>query len=495
MQVLIINPPAENELERSDIPQHAHIGLAYLATYAHRKGVECEIIDSKLDRLNVKELLHRLEKVKDEEKIIIGLTSMSHEICYVADTAQQIKKLLPQSTIVLGGAHITALPGETLEEFEAFDVGVMGEGEIKFFKIVKSVQAGTLFHDIEGIVFRDKEKIVVKPDNDTELPDLNELGFPDWSLYPNAGKYKEFVVNVERGCAAKCIFCMSADGDGYRYRPLSNILEELRHLEEVYQPEMIHFLGDDFASDKKELVDLLDGMIEMKHGFQWRASMRVSFLTFDIVKKMKASGCKYFAIGVESANKEILKFMRKGILLSKVEDVVKWAKEIDLDILLLFILGHPHETKTTAMETINFLARANPQRGIISVMAPYPGTPIWRMALKGEGGYRLVSPDGTPFTSKKPLAEIWRGCHKHFGGALEFENFSRNELRVLSIYGYVKLYLFNYRFIDFMKFCWQYKVEGVTSLKVTITNSLRKLLQSKISFFSRRNEMGSKIRV
>ena len=68
-------------------------------------------------------------------------------------------------------------------------------------------------------------------------------------------------------------------------------------------------------------------------------------------------------------------------------------------------------------------------------MTPFPGTPIHEMAIKGEGGYRM-------------LAEDWRGFDKYSPGVLELEGVSLGQLKVYQIRCYIELYVRNSRWPD-----------------------------------------------
>ena len=80
----------------------------------------------------------------------------------------------------------------------------------------------------------------------------------------------------------------------------------------------------------------------------------------------------------------------------------------------------------------------NPYAVSIGLMVPYPGTEIFEMAQKGDGGYKLLSRD-------------WRVYNKQFGDALELDGLTRKKLEKLQVFGYFKLYFYNFRFIDLLK--------------------------------------------
>jgi hypothetical protein len=94
-------------------------------------------------------------------------------------------------------------------------------------------------------------------------------------------------------------------------------------------------------------------------------------------------------------------------------------------------------------------------------MVPYPGTQVWEMAQRGEGGYRLLSRD-------------WKDFNKQIGNALELSGVSRRQLELLQIYAYVSLFLLNFRLVDFVGFCWRYRREGAGVLWNLLGKSLRR---------------------
>lgn len=448
MSVLLINAPVEKIVEEYDAPRYPHIGLAYLATYLIKNSISCAVIDSRFERINLFNTLKRIETYKKEKKLIVGFTAMTHEIHRVSCVAAEIKKMLPQAVIVIGGAHVTALPEQTLNEFEVFDIGILGEGELTFKRLVEYLTNGMKFDCLDGVAYRSNGTVAYNPKTKW-IDNLDAIGFPDWRLFPRA---KEYPANIGRGCPIPCIFCMRASGTQSRFRTAENILEELTILKERYQPQMIHFFGDDFCADKDLTHTLLDGMIRNKLNLRWRAGMRISNIDMELLKKMKIAGCQHIEIGVESGNQEMLKTIRKGISLVKVQEVIKMAKKIKLDCWCYFILGHPNETKQTAMDTINFLCKINPTNAAVGIMVPYPGTQVWEMARQGEGGYRLLSTN-------------WKDFNKQIGNALELKNLTRRQLESLQMLAYLKLFITNFRFIDLFKFLFRYRREGWGFLK------------------------------
>ena len=127
--------------------------------------------------------------------------------------------------------------------------------------------------------------------------------------------------------------------------------------------------------------------------------------------------------------------MGKGISLDQVERAVALAKRAGLSVWCKFILGHPNETIADLRRTADFIARLNPDRLSVSIMTPFPGTPIFDMAIRGEGGYRLLSSD-------------WQNFDKYGSNVLELEGVSVTQLKLHQLWCYLKLYVWNGRARD-----------------------------------------------
>jgi putative colanic acid biosynthesis UDP-glucose lipid carrier transferase len=90
------------------------------------------------------------------------------------------------------------------------------------------------------------------------------------------------------------------------------------------------------------------------------------------------------------------------------------------------------------LETIRFIARVNRDQLSIAVMTPYLGTPIFEMAARGEGGYRLLASD-------------WESFDKYSSGVLELESVRLGELKLLQLLAYLALYTVNGRLVELVR--------------------------------------------
>jgi anaerobic magnesium-protoporphyrin IX monomethyl ester cyclase len=157
----------------------------------------------------------------------------------------------------------------------------------------------------------------------------------------------------------------------------------------------------------------------------------------------------------------------------EIRNSVKIIKKNEIDLTTYYILGHPHETEETIKKTINLAAELNTDSIAVGIMVPYPGTRIYDMALKDEGGYHLISSN-------------WEDYDKYGGKALELKNIAINDLKKWQRRAYLYLYVKNYRIIDLIKYIYHRRSALKFFLKKTIIDVLHKSI-NLISHCSKKN--------
>lgn len=448
MKVLLANPPPYKIIEPSyDTPEYPRTSLAYLAGYLRSQAIEVDVLDCKYDRLAYDQALQRISSSNAK---IIGFTSFTNEIMQAAQLARTVKKHNPDITTIIGGVHVSALPEETMQEFPEFDYGVVGEGEITLYELLSALAENAAIESINGICFRKGDSEICKTGLRELITDYNSLPLPAWDLFRPA---REYIIQSSRGCPFNCDFCMNPNGRAVRTRNPENVYNEIEWLVKELGAKKIVFGDENFSIDIPRAMRICEliNEAELHKRFEWDCSTHISTINSELARAMKRAGCTSVGLGIESGDETILKKMGKGISFNKVFDTLSILKKEKLPYRTFFILGQPNETYETAKKTIEFAVKLNPMLPIFGIMVPYPGTRIAQLAKKGEGGYILKSSD-------------WNDYNKEIGDAVDFQFVSRKTLEKLQFTGYIKVFLFNFRLLDLMKFIWNYRKEGTALL-------------------------------
>jgi len=132
------------------------------------------------------------------------------------------------------------------------------------------------------------------------------------------------------------------------------------------------------------------------------------------------------------------------------------------------LFSQPDETIHTHNKTINLAVKINPPLPIFSIMTPYSGTKVAKIAAEGNGGYKLLTTNRDEY-------------NKQLGGAMKFANLTRKQIEWMQAKAYLKVYLFNLRFKDLFFLILEYYRAGITLLKKMLSgqNSLNQYFTKK----------------
>lgn len=454
MKIALVQPPPRSEYDRhwARVPG---LGIAYVASSLRADGHDVEILDGKLGQLTVAEIVAR---VRAGRPGLVGITCMTVEFPRAVEIARRLKEARAELPIVVGGAHVNAVGRTALEEGEAFDYACVGEGEFLARELAAALEAGVDAQPIPGLVSRRAEGIVAAPMRPPPA-DYDLLPFPAWDLFRPVDTIP---LLTHRGCPFKCNFCSHNSGFKPRYRTPANVLAEIEYVVERFRPTRIRIEDETFGLHLGRTKQILAGILE--GGFHRRLSFsaqtRVDRIDDEFVRLLKTANFETLELGVESGNAEILRRVEKGITLEQVERAVVLAKRHGLRVWCKFILGHPHETRDTIRDTIDFIAKLNPHQLSVSLMTPFPGTPIHELALRGEGGYRLLSGG-------------WEDFDKYSSGVLELETVSLARLRRYQLAAYANLYVRNGRLVDLARLAVTHRAVGWEMIRGALSASLR----------------------
>jgi anaerobic magnesium-protoporphyrin IX monomethyl ester cyclase len=393
------------------------------------------VCDAPVEKENLEELRRKFESFSPD---MVGMTAFTPQIWEAHEVARMAKEVDKDVRTVIGGAHVSAVPGETLEQFRAFDVAVVGEGERTVRELARFLSRGAPVQaTVPGTVCRTADGVRSAPPRDP-ADNLDEIVFPAFELFPLPkyrsgntllGRKRTLPVLASRGCTYKCRFCFSLLGKKARFRSPGNVAEEIQRDIERFQAEQIFFQDETFSIDRERAVSLCEEFL--RRGFhkkiRWMCETRVDAVDQELLMLMRRSGCTLINYGIESGCQEILDTIGKEITLEQAARAVSLTRESGIRVYANFLFGHPFETRERIQSTIRLALALNPDFASFSIMTPFPGTEIRKMAQERTGGLRLLSGD-------------WRDYGTQFGKALELENVSRNELERFQKQAYAAFY-------------------------------------------------------
>ena len=403
-KILLIQPPQIHTFPYG--VDSFSLGLAYIASSLRKEGLLVSFLDcflgnrrrsiclgNELYRIGMsdQEIIARIKKV-DPDFIGINI-GFSRQYRSAVNIASLIRANFKNIAIIAGGSHVSADP-ESLNKSD-FDYLVVGEGERSLPKLLYSIgKPSGAGSDVPGVYYRDRHRRFKASLPPEWITNLDELPFPAYDILPLNKVWEKRVpyanIIATRGCPHRCCFCSihSVMGRKIRRRSIENVLSEIDLLVNKYGVREIYFEDDNLTSNmawSKELFDRLAGLsCNIEIGV--RNGIRADRVDKELLYLMQKAGCARVCFAPESGKQEVLdNIIGKRLMLQDVEDAVRLAYLVGLNVTCFFVVGLPGETIEDIHETIDFarkLRRIGCDTVDINCATPYPGTALYSKCIK-----------------------------------------------------------------------------------------------------------------
>jgi magnesium-protoporphyrin IX monomethyl ester (oxidative) cyclase len=357
-----------------------------------------------------------IEKIKDFRPDVLGISFYTPVALSAYKLANDIKEQFPQTLVIMGGPHATALPEEVIEKSLA-DAVAIGEGEQTMLELVYmyenngKITNAMDYYNISGLAFRNDGQIKRSPPR-TFIGNIDSIPFPARDLI-DMKKYSGWYVHkrlpetkmlMSRGCPYHCTFCdevvWKSSKPWVRLRTPKNIVDEIELLTKEFGIKEVMDDSDEFNNNVLHALAICEEMKQRGLDVPWKTQLRAWPLPENLVKAMAEAGCWYVHLGIESGNPETLRGIQKQITVEQIIETCTLLKKYNIQVLGLFMLFNVWEEEKLCFEdvmmtrnTLRFAQRMI-DKGLLdyigwSVTTPYPGSQLYNVALK----YNLIKPE------------------------------------------------------------------------------------------------------
>lgn len=279
--------------------------------------------------------------------------------------------------VIMGGLHVTTCPDEALEHCTSV---VVGEGEPLWPRVLDDFRRGLL-----------QPRYQVDAGDDF---DLGDAPLPRFDLL-DIRKYNRLTVQTARGCPHDCEFCASSIllTKKYKRKPVGNIIREIRAIKRLWPKPFIEFADDNSFVHRGHARELLTALRHER--VQWFTEADISIATDpELLTMMRQSGCRQVLIGLESPRSGGLDGIERRSnwklqQFDKYEAAVRTIQAHGITVNACFILGLDADGEDVFDNVHDFVQRTNPYDVQITVLTPFPGTPLYARLL--EAG-RIIKP-------------------------------------------------------------------------------------------------------
>lgn len=303
-----------------------------------------------------------VDQVIDSKAKIVGFTVYFTALSFTKELAERIRERNKDIKIIFGGPNWTFLKMDLIKNMlngGFCDAISIGEGEETIIDLVKKIKETGEIGDCPGVIYKENDEIINCGQRDL-IEDVNALPFPDFSHFDLDSYESPYRLEVfgSRGCVKKCLFCSERkQWKKYRYLKGERLFAEIEYqIKKNPQINEIIFNDSCFNGAPKEIEKFCDKVIESDLVFGWGGQgILHPLLTKERLIKMKKSGCKYIAYGLETASQKILDNMNKFQKVERCHEIIKDTHEAGISSFVNFMFGFPTETEEDAKASRQFL--------------------------------------------------------------------------------------------------------------------------------------------
>jgi len=349
MKILLLNPP--NQAIGSRVPKEKlpPLGLLYLGGSLIDIGyTHIELLNA--DYSNMEDALI-IQKVKayHPDVVLIGHSGSTSAHPIAMRISYQIKEVLSDVKVIYGGVYPSYHGYEILRDESCVDFIVKGEGEAVIRELIRGIDSN-VYESVEGIVYREGEKIVTTPTAPT-IKDLDEYRV-GWELidiadYSYWGNKRAVVVQFSRGCPHLCSYCGQREfWETWRHRDPVKFAKELARLHREEGVEVFNFADENPTTKKKVWKLFLETLIAENVDVTLVGSTRTDDIVRDedILHLYKKAGFERFLLGIENYDESTIEKIKKGTTIETDQKAIQLLRQHGILSMATYVFGFEEET-------------------------------------------------------------------------------------------------------------------------------------------------------
>ncbi|MGL5122910.1 MAG: DUF4080 domain-containing protein [Fusobacteriaceae bacterium] len=352
---------------------HTNLAVRYLKKYVEKySDKKLEIYETNINN----HLPNIIKDIFEKKSEIIIFSTYIWNRDYVFKIIKELKKILPNSKVGMGGPEVTYDSIDILKSYQEVDFLIKGEGENSLLKIVsENVNKLKGIYEVEG------------PNN------LDEIPFP-YTVEELMIERKILYYESTRGCPFSCSYCLSSIERGIKYLSLKRVKEDLDIILKS-NIKLLKFVDRTFNINKGRYFEIWNYLIDnYREGITFHFEINANIFddeTLDLLKKVPENYFQ-FEIGIQSINLETMESINRRNLISKLtENIKKIPKAIHLHLDL--IAGLPYETYELFENSFNYVYNLKPEMVQLGFLKVLQGTKISKEIEK----YNYKYTDFTPY--------------------------------------------------------------------------------------------------
>lgn len=314
-----------------------------------------------------------LQSLYQEKAAVVAFSCYIWNIHEILTISKELKKVLPNVHIWLGGPEVSYDALKRLEENECIEGIMQGEGEVTFYELVKVWIGihGSTYQNVLGIVYRDRNNRLHQ-NPAAPLMELDDVPF----IYTDLSKFENKILYYEtsRGCPFSCSYCLSSIDKRVRFRSMELVKRELQFFLDNRVPQ-VKLIDRTFNCKKEHSLAIWRYILEHDNGvtnfhFEIAADL-IGEEELAVFRQMRP-GLIQLEIGLQSTNAQTIREIRRVMNVDRLRKIMLAIREFgNIHQHLDLIAGLPYEDFAAFQKSFNEAYEMKPnqlQLGFLKVL-------------------------------------------------------------------------------------------------------------------------------
>ncbi|MDX8335429.1 B12-binding domain-containing radical SAM protein [Candidatus Cetobacterium colombiensis] len=325
---------------------HTNLAIRYLKKYVEKySDLKLDIYESNINN-QVQHIITDLFNLKANH-YVFSTYIWNKE--YIFRIIKELKKIMPNITITLGGPEVSYNAKESLIENKSIDYVLIGEGEKVLLNFLTNKDKNQ-----RGVAYLSNDEFIYLGD-EFPIENLDTIPFPytEKELEENI---KILYYESSRGCPFSCSYCLSSIDKGVRYWSLERVKQDLEKFLKS-DVELVKFVDRTYNLRKDRYLGIWEYLLEnYKDGITFHFEINANIFDEEVVEFLQKvpDGYFQFEIGVQSINKATMDSINRRNLLERLKNNIKAiSKNIHLHVDL--IAGLPYDTYESFKDSFDYV--------------------------------------------------------------------------------------------------------------------------------------------
>ncbi len=349
-----------------------------------------------------------LWEITQHKPRVVGFSCYIWNITLVCSLMDSIKKILPQTLVVLGGPEASFAAESLLAQ--GADVVVRGEGEVPFPMLLDAVLDGDgRLAGIPGISYVDAstEKVVVHHDQATPAC-LDDLPFPYTAALEGVAN-KILYYETSRGCPFACSYCMSGRREPVRLLSQEKCQEAFAFFL-AHRVKQVKLVDRTFNANKAHAMGIWQYLIDHDNGVtNFHFELAGDLLDEDMLDLLQKArpGLFQFEIGIQSTHQPTLAAIGRKTNIAKLFHRIQAVASLgNIHQHVDLIAGLPLEGLEDFKKSFNDVYALSAQQLQLGFLKLLHGSPLRQQAEEYGIVYRKNPPYDVLYTQHLPYTAL-----------------------------------------------------------------------------------------